>query len=90
MAPFVYYCRLPYGRVKFALAHHATLKMAAPFFVGMSGFDRWIKLSFVCMPRLIVLLVNANNHLTSANLLSRAKNALVNAFTVPTLATAVA
>ena len=57
---------------------------------GMSGFDRWNPLFLICMPRLFIFLANTNEHLISANLVSRVKNAVANAFRVPVLATAVA
>jgi len=58
--------------------------------MGMTGFDRRIKLSFVCRPRLDIFLVNHDAQDINANVISRVKNALVNAFSVPSFASVVA
>ena len=42
------------------------------------------------MPRLFVTLVNANEHLIRANVITRVKGAIARAFSVPTLAAVVA
>ena len=71
------------------LTDHVTLKWLAPFFVGMTGFDRWIRfLPYACR-----VCISARTHrytLTSANLVTRVKTAIASAFATPQLAAVVA